>query len=214
DGGARARPRRRPRAPLGHRTARRAGGGRSQSPRQYRHQPMTRWGILATLALLPLAAACGYSWRGTLPPHIRTVGVPVFANHTQWPNIEAPLTAAVANAFATDGRLKVVRPEEADAVLEADIVNYQVSVLAFDSGANPQQYRLFVTLDVRFRDARRGVMLFEQRGLQERVDYLAAPSTGTGSPVVADTIARQDAGIVPVAGILARDIVARAVDPF
>jgi outer membrane lipopolysaccharide assembly protein LptE/RlpB len=168
---------------------------------------MTRRGALAILALLPLAAGCGYSWRGTLPPHIRTVGVPVFANRTQWPNIESALTTAVASAFATDGRLTVVRPENADAILEGEIVNYQVTVIAFDSNANPQQYRLFVTVNVRFRDVRRGVMLFEQRGLQERVDYVAAP-------VVANTIAQQDAAIVPVAGILARDIVARAVDPF
>jgi hypothetical protein len=103
--------------------------------------------------------------------------------------------------------LKVVAPANADAVLEGEIVNYQVTVLAFDSNANPQQYRLFVTMNVRFRDVRRGVMLFEQHGLQERVDYLAAP-------MVSDTIARQDAAIVPVATILARDIVARAVDPF
>jgi outer membrane lipopolysaccharide assembly protein LptE/RlpB len=161
---------------------------------------------LALLALVALAG-CGYSWRGTLPPHIRTVGVPVFANRTQWPNIEGPLTAAIANAFATDGRLKVVRPADADAILEGSIVNYQVTVIAYDLNANPQQYRLFVTVDVLFRDVRRGVILFEQRGLQERVDYLAAP-------VVADTIGRQDAAIVPVATILARDIVARAVDPF
>lgn len=168
---------------------------------------MTRRGALVALALLALGSGCGYSWRGTLPDHIRTVAVPVFANRTQWPNIEAPLTAAVANAFANDGRLKVVSPADADAILEGEIINYQVTVLAFDSNANPQQYRLFLTVDVRFRDVRRGVMLFEQRGLQERVDYLAAP-------VVADTIARQDAAIVPVATILARDIVARAVDPF
>jgi outer membrane lipopolysaccharide assembly protein LptE/RlpB len=162
---------------------------------------------VGVMALLLLTAGCGYSWRGTLPPHIKTVGVPVFANRTQWPNIEAALTAAVANAFATDGRLKVVNPSEADAILEGEIINYQVTVLAFDSNANPQQYRLFVTVSVRFRDVRRGVILFEERGLQERVDYLAAP-------VVADTIARQDAAIVPVAQIIARDIVARAVDPF
>jgi outer membrane lipopolysaccharide assembly protein LptE/RlpB len=162
---------------------------------------------VGVMALLLLTAGCGYSWRGTLPPHIKTVGVPVFANRTQWPNIEAALTAAVANAFATDGRLKVVRPSEADAILEGEIINYQVTVLAFDPNANPQQYRLFVTVSVRFRDVRRGVILFEERGLQERVDYLAAP-------VVADTIARQDAAIVPVAQIIARDIVARAVDPF
>jgi hypothetical protein len=168
---------------------------------------MGRGRALALLALLALGAGCGYSWRGTLPPHIRTVGVPVFANRTQWPNIEAPLTAAVASAFATDGRLKVVRPAEADAILEASITNYQVTVIAFDANANPQQYRLYVTLDVTFRDVRRGTILFEQRGLQERVDFLAAQ-------VAADTIARQDAAIVPVATILARDIVARAVDPF
>jgi outer membrane lipopolysaccharide assembly protein LptE/RlpB len=168
---------------------------------------MVRRGALALLALLVVGSGCGYSWRGTLPPHIRTVGVPVFANHTQWPNIEGPLTAAVANAFATDGRLKVVGPASADAILEGEIVNYQVSVIAFDTNATATQYRLFVTVDVRFRDVRRGVMLFEQRGLQERVDYLAAA-------VAADTIARQDAAIVPVANVLARDIVARAVDPF
>ena len=168
---------------------------------------MVRRGALALLALLALGSGCGYSWRGTLPPHIRTVGVPVFANHTQWPNIEGALTAAVANAFATDGRLKVVAPASADAILEGEIVNYQVTVIAFDVNANAQQYRLFVTVDVRFRDVRRGVMLFEQRGLQERVDYLAGA-------VAADSIARQDAAIVPVANVLARDIVARAVDPF
>jgi len=164
-------------------------------------------GALALLALLVLGAGCGYSWRGTLPPHIQTVGVPVFANRTQWPNIEGSLTAAVASAFATDGRLRVVDPSAADAILEGEIVNYQVTVLAFDSNANAQQYRLFVTVDVRFRDVRRGVLLFEQRGLQERVDFLAAP-------VAADSIARQDAAIVPVSNTLARDIVARAVDPF
>ena len=168
---------------------------------------MTRRRALGVLAAIILAHGCGYSWRGNLPPHIKTVGVPVFANRTQWPNIEAALTAAVANAFATDGRLKVVTPSEADAILEGEITNYQVTVLAFDSNANPQQYRLFVTVNVIFRDARRGAILFEQRGLQERVDYLAAP-------VVADTIARQDAAIVPVAQIIGRDIVARAVDPF
>jgi outer membrane lipopolysaccharide assembly protein LptE/RlpB len=168
---------------------------------------MRRPRTLAAVALLVLAAGCGYSWRGNLPAHIKTVGVPVFTNRTQWPNVEAALTAAVANAFAADGRLKVVDPSQADAILEGEIINYQVVVLAYDSNANPQQYRLFVTVSIRFRDVRRGIILFEERGLQERVDYLAAP-------VVANTIALQDAAIVPVAQIIGRDIVARAVDPF
>jgi outer membrane lipopolysaccharide assembly protein LptE/RlpB len=163
--------------------------------------------VAVAVALLAVVGGCGYSWRGNLPPHLKTVGVPVFTNRTQWPNIESALTAAVANAFAADGRLKVVDPAHADAILEGEITNYQVTVLAYDSNANPQQYRLFVTVSIRFRDVQRGTLIFEDRGLQERVDYLAAP-------VVADTIARQDAAIGPVAQIIARDIVARAVDPF
>ena len=71
---------------------------------------MMRRRALGVIALLLLGAGCGYSWRGSLPPHIKTVGVPVFANRTQWPNIEAAMTAAVVNAFATDGRLRVVSP--------------------------------------------------------------------------------------------------------
>src|SRR5262245_41124733 len=172
----------------------RAGGvARMMSGRAGRvTRVMTR--TAALIVVIGLSVGCGYSWRGTLPDHIRTVGVPVFANRTQWPNIEAALTAAVATAFANDGRLKVVNPSDADAILEGEIVNDQVTVLAFDSNANPQQYRLFVTLNVVFRDVRRGTVLFEQRGLQERVDYLAATA-------VSDTIARQDAAIVPVATI-------------
>ena len=65
--------------------------------------------ILVLLAIL-LAGGCGYSLRGNLPGHIRTVAVPVFANKTQHPAVENTLTSAVVDAFVTSGRLKVVRP--------------------------------------------------------------------------------------------------------
>ena len=77
---------------------------------------MTR--LLALLALALVLAGCGYSLRGSLPGHIRTVAVPVFANKTQQPAVENFLTRAVVDAFVTSGRLKVVRPEEADSILE------------------------------------------------------------------------------------------------
>ena len=82
---------------------------------------MTRRGALATLAavlLVPLSAGCGYSLRGNLPGHLKTVAVPVFANRTREPAVENIITRAVVEAFTTNGRLHVVRPEEADAILE------------------------------------------------------------------------------------------------
>jgi len=64
-----------------------------------------RFGVL-TLALAALGlGACGYSFRGTLPPHVRTVAVPIFFNRTQEPGVESIITRAVVQAFATNGRL-------------------------------------------------------------------------------------------------------------
>jgi hypothetical protein len=70
--------------------------------------------------------------------HLKTVGVPVFTT-AQWPNIESALTAAVANASA-DGRLTVVDPAHADAILEGDH-RLPGDRARLRLNANPQQYR-------------------------------------------------------------------------
>jgi outer membrane lipopolysaccharide assembly protein LptE/RlpB len=154
-----------------------------------------------------VAAGCGYSLRGNLPGHIKTVGVPVFRNRTSEPGVETFLTGAVVEAFSTNGRLRVVRPEQADSILEGEVVGYQVQSIAFDPRANVQQYRLVVTLNLRFRDVRREEVLFEQQNLQERSDFRTLG-------VVAQTISREETALRSAATEIARAIVALAVDRF
>jgi len=67
-------------------------------------------------------AGCGYSLHGNLPEHVQTVAVPVFTNRTAEPAIESFLTQAVVEAFATNGRLRVVNAAQADAILEGEVV--------------------------------------------------------------------------------------------
>ena len=93
--------------------------------------PFRCW-IASVVAGVALAVAgCGYGLRGTLPDDIRTVGVPIFTNRTPQPAIEAVVTRAILDAFATQGRLRVTRPEVADAILEGEIVAYDVVSIAF-----------------------------------------------------------------------------------
>ena len=162
----------------------------------------------ALVAIVVLVATgCGYSLRGNLPEHIKTVAVPVFRNRTSEPGVENFLTAAVVEAFSTNGRLKDVRPERADSILEGDVVGYQVQSIAFDPRANVQQHRLVVTLNLRFRDVRKDEMLFEQQNLQERSDFRT-------QGVVAQTISRVESALRAAAAEIARAIVALAVDRF
>jgi len=162
----------------------------------------------AALALLLAAlSGCGYSLRGNLPDHVRTVAVPVFANKTSEPAVESLLTQAVVQAFSTNGRLRVVKPEEADAILEGEVVGYEIQALAFDPGAAIRQYRLVVTMNLRFRDVRRNALLFEQARFQEKADFRVPGQ-------VSATSSFEQSALREAAETIGRAIVTQATERF
>jgi len=167
-----------------------------------------RGGIRIGLVLLTaLLGGCGYTIRGNLPAHIKTVAVPVFVNRTQEPAVENSITGAVVEAFTTNGRLRVVRREEADSLLEGQIVGYRLEPLAFDARANARQYRLIVTLSLRFLDLRRNEVLFEEKALQEKADFSVAG-------LVSTSIAQEEGALRQAAVDIGRAVVNLAVDRF
>jgi len=162
----------------------------------------------AGLALLALGfAGCGYSFRGTLPDHIKTVAVPVFTNRTAEPAVETFLTSAVIEAYAKNGRLRVVKPEDADAILDGEVVGYSVQSIAFDNQATVRQYRLLVTMNIRLRDVRRSSILFEQQSLREQADFQVLGA-------VSQTIGAEEGAVRSAATEIARSIVSLTIDRF
>jgi outer membrane lipopolysaccharide assembly protein LptE/RlpB len=151
--------------------------------------------------------ACGYSFHGTLPSHIHTVAVPIFLNRTSQPGVEAILTSAIVQALATNGRLQVVRTEDADAILNGEVISYSVAPIAFDQSLNLQEYRLVVVLNLRMRDVRKNAVLFQQNGVTEQADFRVAGR-------VSATIAVEETALTFAAGEIARSIVSLAIDPF
>ena len=163
---------------------------------------------VGVLLLGLLAGGCGYTLGGNLPPHVKTVAVPVFKNLTQQPAIENVITSAVVNAFANGGRLKVVPLEQADSILEGEIVGYTVDSIAFDSSINAQVFRLRVRLNIQFRDVRNNTMLWRQEGLEERSDFRARGD-------VSGTLSQERVGAASQAAAdIGRRIVSLAMDRF
>jgi len=166
-----------------------------------------RLGVLVLAVAALGLGACGYSFRGTLPSHVRTVAVPIFLNRTQEPGVESIITRAVVQAFATNGRLRVTRPADADAILEGEITSYGVQGIAFDETLNVQQYRLLVVLNLRMRDVRRSEVLFQQTGVTEQADFRVVGP-------VSSTITREETALSQAAAEIARSIVSLAIDRF
>jgi len=165
-----------------------------------------RRGLGLLLAAVVLAG-CGYSTRGSLPDHIKTVAVPIFKNRTLEPGVESAITSGVVNAFSSGGRVKVVPIDEADAVLQGEVVGYSLDGLSFDTNANVRAYRLRLVLNVEFRDVRRSAMLWRQEGLSETSDFQVAGQ-------VSDTIARGQGAVQQAAAEIGRKVVNLAVDRF
>jgi outer membrane lipopolysaccharide assembly protein LptE/RlpB len=168
---------------------------------------MRALGAFVVLAATLAAAGCGYSLRGNLPDHIKTVAVPVFQNKTPVPAVENFLTNAVVNAFSTNGRLRVTSVDRADSVLDGEITSYMLQSIAYDAAANIRQFRLTVTLNLRFRDVRRNEVLFQRTNYADRADF-AVPGT------VAETITASEGALQQAATEIARSVVSFAVERF
>jgi hypothetical protein len=168
-----------------------------------------RWATAVPLVALAgtLLAGCGYSIHGTLPSHIRTIAVPIFQNRTTEPGVEIAVSRGVVEAFATSGRLRVVGRDQADAVLEGEVLDYQVESIAYDPDARVRVYRLVVTLNLRLHDVRANRLLLDQQGLRERTDFRA-------SDAVAETIVRESVAVREAAGDIGRAIAALTVSGF
>ena len=167
-------------------------------------------GVGRAIALGLVAAAitgCGYSFRGNLPEHIQTVAVPVFANKTGEPRIESLLTNGVVEAFSTNGRLRVVKREDADAVLEGEVIGYSVQSISYDSQANVRQYRLTVTLNLKLLDMKKNAVLFEEHSLSEKADFQVMNA-------VSQTISVEETAVRTAATEIGRAIVSLTVNRF
>lgn len=163
--------------------------------------------LLALAAAVALLAGCGYSFRGNLPEHIKTVAVPIFRNKTQEPAVENAITSAVVNAFVNSGRLTVVPVDQADAILDGEIVGYAIEPLSFDRRLNAREYRLRVTLNLQFRDVRKNTMLWREEGLSEVSDFRIVGQ-------VSDTLSREEGAVRQAAVEIGRRVVTQAVARF
>ena len=118
---------------------------------------------MAALGTVSLqVAGCGYTTKTILPSNIQTIHVAPVKNtinltgeisdknryRVYRPGVEVDATNAIINRFIFDGNLKVVNHEKADAVLEAQLVDYRRDPLRYSEGDEIQEYRLSVVVDV------------------------------------------------------------------
>ena len=148
------------------------------------------WGFLSLAAFLVALGGCGYTQKSLLPSHIRSIYVAPVKNaidlsgeisdkdrfRVYRPGIEVDVTNAVINRFIFDGNLKIANPQNADAVVEAKLVDYRRDALRYTEGDDVQEYRLSLVLDAAVYDAKNHKVLWHDQGLTgDTTFFLSGP---------------------------------------
>lgn len=92
--------------------------------------------LLPLICCLLTSLACGYRVAGRgdrLPPDIKTIAIPTFANTTRQYRIEQRLSAAITREFIERTKYQITTATAgADAVLRGEIRDVRAGVIAFD----------------------------------------------------------------------------------
>ena len=116
------------------------------------------------LFLITIDFRCGYySFSGSsLPPHIRTVAVPMFDNKTSEFGVREDLTDAIIYEFTQDNSLKVTDRRSADSMVSGTIVNIREQAGAYSTDEKVSEIRVYVTVQSKFEDLKKHKVIWEE----------------------------------------------------
>ena len=135
-----------------------------------------KWLFILTIYCL-FFSGCGYHLVGTgsgLPPHIKTIHIPVFKNTSSQPEIHRQLTSFVLQSFISDGRLKIVKKDEADLIVEATLSYYNLRNVAFSSQDLVSDIIIELHIDLKVTDQVKN-NIFMEKELKQQWDYKSTP---------------------------------------
>ena len=109
-------------------------------------------------------SSCGYySLKGSLPPHLKTVAVPLFDNQTAEFGITETLTDAVIDEFVRDGSLKIAERSDADVLIEGKIAGISDRAGAYDQQEVVQDVKVYITVRVECTDQVKRQTMWNER---------------------------------------------------
>ncbi len=118
------------------------------------------------LVLLSIFAGCGiYTFSGsTLPSHLKTVDVPLFANTSLQANVAEELTDSLSKRVLSTNLLRIV-PTKGDATINGKVTQYANTPKSYGNegvrSVKISEYEVRIVVEVEFVDNKKNSPLFK-----------------------------------------------------
>ncbi len=133
--------------------------------------------MVLTVSLLLTAVGCSvYTFNPKGKSDISTIAVEPFENQTQEYGLTDRLTEVIIDAFITDGNLKIVPLEGAEAVLGGILLKYDRVVEKFDENDQVEEYKIVMDFEISLTNPKDQSEIWKERMTQEGV-YNASEQT-------------------------------------
>jgi len=132
--------------------------------------------LFLSITLAGMLSGCGYHLAGSathVPPNVRTLAVPIFANKTQAYQTEIVFTGAVIHELNARTKYEIVSAEhaDADATLHGTILSQSIAPLTYDTATGQSSSYLITIIASVSLTARDGRVLYANNNLTFRQQY-------------------------------------------
>lgn len=108
--------------------------------------------VIPGLIILFALSGCMYSFKGSLPPHIKSVAIPLIENQTAEYRINETITDLLTQQFLQEGVLRVADEKDADSVLEGTVTQISDAPLTYNEAEQVEEYKVTINLKVQWYD--------------------------------------------------------------
>ncbi len=160
------------------------------------------------LIMAVLLTGCGYSTRSLLPDNYRTIFIQPLENKIDYvnaddrkvyvPGLETKVRAAVGDRFLFDGNLHIGDEDDADLILQGQLLAFSREELRLNQNDSVKEYRIRVTLSLTLIDPSDKSTVWQESSFSGEATYYT-----NGSEAQAIEEAIQD---------LAQRVVARTIE--
>lgn len=114
------------------------------------------------LLCLFVLTGCFYSFKGSLPGHLKSIAIPLFDDNTGYPNIREDLTNMVVDKFIEDNSLRVTDISDADVLITGKILSITQKAAVLKAGETVEDYNIYVNVKVSCEDVLNSRKLWEK----------------------------------------------------
>jgi len=122
--------------------------------------------LILIISVMLIVCSCGiYSFKGSLPPHIKNIAIPEFEDRTAEFDLGATVTEQIRNGFINEKILDLVEIDNAHSVLYCTIMSIDDKPAVFsetDEGESVDEYRVTIKIDTEWKDMINDKKIFQK----------------------------------------------------